>query len=247
MVQEEIAIISDIHGNSIALEEVLNDIKSREISTIVNLGDSLYGPLDPKGTYDMLIENKVISISGNQDRFILENIDAKTDILTLEYVKTQINEKVVEWLSLLSFDMIFNNNIYCCHASPQCDTSYLIESIKTSYVSVKDELELEGLLTNIKQNIIACGHSHVSRIVKAKNKTIINAGSVGLQAYDDDLPIYHKMENFSPRASYIVLRLSDNSLKIDQVSLSYDFEKAAILAETNKRDDWASWIRSGRI
>lgn len=247
MVQKEIAIISDIHGNSIALEEVLVDIKSREISTVVNLGDSLYGPLDPLGTYNMLIENKVISISGNQDRFILENIDAKTDILTLEYVKTQINDKVVEWLELLSFDIIFDNNIYYCHASPQCDTTYLLESIQTGYVTVKDELELEGLLTDIKQNIIACGHSHVSRIVKIDNKTIINSGSVGLPAYDDDLPIYHKMENFSPHASYVVLRLSDNSVNIDQVSLSYDFEKAARLAETNKRDDWAKWIRSGRI
>ena len=48
MIDKKIAIISDIHGNSIALSEVLQDIMKKEIDTIINLGDSLYGPLDQK-------------------------------------------------------------------------------------------------------------------------------------------------------------------------------------------------------
>lgn len=51
---EKIAVISDIHGNKWALKEVINDIKERNIDTIFNLGDSLYGPLDPVSTYDIL-------------------------------------------------------------------------------------------------------------------------------------------------------------------------------------------------
>ncbi len=41
------AFISDIHGNSFALSAVLNDIERRGIGTTYNLGDSLFGPLDP--------------------------------------------------------------------------------------------------------------------------------------------------------------------------------------------------------
>jgi DNA primase len=36
------------------------------------------------------------------------------------------------------------------------------------------------------------------------------------------------------------------SLSIDLVSIPYDYESAAISAEKNKRNDWASWIRKGR-
>jgi len=75
MNEKKIAVISDIHGNSIALREVFRDIGSRDVDTIINLGDSLYGPLDPKGTFELLESNNLISISENQDRIILETLD----------------------------------------------------------------------------------------------------------------------------------------------------------------------------
>ena len=43
----KIALISDIHGNTWALEAVVDDLDSRGIQTVLNLGDSVYGPLDP--------------------------------------------------------------------------------------------------------------------------------------------------------------------------------------------------------
>ena len=36
-----IAIISDIHGNAVALEAVLNDLKTESIDHIVCLGDTV--------------------------------------------------------------------------------------------------------------------------------------------------------------------------------------------------------------
>jgi predicted phosphodiesterase len=247
MNQKEIAIISDIHGNSFALKEVLSDINNKGIINIINLGDSLYGPLDPKGTFEMLLKNKVTSISGNQDRFIIENLNNKTDIDTLEYVKSQLNDDCINWLKSLPFDMIFNDVFYCCHASPNCDSTYLLEELHPNYVCVKEKQELIDLIKDIKQNIIACGHSHVHRIVKVEETTIINSGSVGLPAYDDDLPIFHKMENFSPQTNYSIAQLSENGVRVNQVSLTYDYEKAAKLAEYNNRNDWACWIKTGRV
>lgn len=247
MTKQEIAIISDIHGNSFALQEVIHDIKSRGIETIINLGDSLYGPIDPKGTFELLQENNVISISGNQDRIILENLSAKSDFITIEYVKSQIDDRVIDWLKSLPFDMIYDDEIYCCHASPQSDFIYLLESLEIDNITIKSKNEIDRLLTDIKQRIVICGHSHVSKIVETDNKLIVNPGSVGLPAYDDDLPVYHKMENFNPRTNYVVLNYKHDSPKIERISLNYDFEKAASLAEVNKRDDWAKWIRTGQV
>jgi len=247
MIKQEIAIISDIHGNSFALKKVLEDINDRGIKTIINLGDSLYGPLDPKGTFKLLQKHNVISISGNQDRFIHENLNKKSNFTTLEYVKSQINDKVIEWLKSLPFDTIYDDKIYCCHASPQSDSIYLLENLENNYIAIKDKNEIDGLLIHIKQSIVVCGHSHVSKIVKTDNKLIINSGSVGLPAYDDNLPIYHKMENYNPYANYVVLNFNDNSIKVDKIAIKYDYEGAAKLAESNNRADWATWIRTGIV
>lgn len=47
---KSIAVISDIHSNRLALEAVLQDISERQVDIVVNLGDSLFGPVDPLGT-----------------------------------------------------------------------------------------------------------------------------------------------------------------------------------------------------
>ena len=241
----KIAILSDVHGNSWALNEVLLDIKAKGIDTIINLGDSLNGPLDPKGTFNLLIENNVLSISGNGDRLILESLDSTSKFKTLEYVKTQIDNDVIDWLKRLPFELI-NNNIYCCHASPDSDTTYLLENLKPDHIAVKEYPEIDNILKDIKQEIVVCGHSHISRLVKTTNKTIFNPGSVGLPAYKDELPIPHKMENFNSYARYSVVTLSENLVKIEQVAISYDYEVAARMAEKNERNDWAKWIRTGK-
>lgn len=243
---QKIAILSDIHGNSSALKAVLKDIKDRGIKTIVNLGDSLYGPLDPKGTYELLIKHNVISISGNQDRFILENLHIKSEVTTLEYVKSQLDDNVFQWLKTLPFDLIYED-IYCCHASPNNDMEYLLEILKPQYIAIKNFTDINTLLKDLEQDVIVCGHSHIPRIVKTDNKTICNVGSVGLPAYDDDLPIRHKMENFSPYARYSVIKILNNSYKIEQIAIPYDYESAARKAEENNRNDWAKWIRTGRV
>ncbi len=247
MIKKKIAIVSDIHGNSIAFSEVINDIRSKNIDTIINLGDSLYGPLDPKGTFDLLERNEVISISGNQDRIILENLDHTSDLITLEYVKSQLDNKIIEWLRRLPFDKIIDNQIYCCHGTPQNDSEYLLEKLEAEFVSVKDFVEIEKILKDIAQKTIVCGHSHISKIIETDNKLIINPGSIGLPAYDDDLPVYHKMQNYNPRANYAVIDIIGDSISVERVSVEYDSEKSARLAEKNNRDDWARWIRKGIV
>lgn len=164
MKKKEIAIISDIHGNSWAFREVLADIKSKGIQTIINLGDSLYGPLDSKGTFELLVENKVISISGNEDRIILENLSSKSDLITLEYVKAQIDKNTVDWLEKNPFDLIHDNDIYCCHASPMSDLTYLLESLQPDYVAIRDNSEIDKLLKDIKQKIVVCGHNRLASL-----------------------------------------------------------------------------------
>ncbi len=245
MTTERIAIISDIHGNSWALREVLQDIKTKNVDKTLNLGDSLYGPLDPKGTYNLLVENNIESISGNQDRIIIENIQLNSSSPTLEFVKKSINNDVINWLKSLPFDLIYKD-IYCCHGTPTCDSTALLEKINIDYVDIQTNEEITRTLSKIKESIVVCGHSHLPRMVQTKNKIIINPGSIGLPAYKDELPVPHKMESLSTHAKYALIDISNNKINTKLISIEYDFEKAASVAEINNRNDWAKWIRNGR-
>ncbi len=66
------AVIADSHGNILALEVVLEDIQERGIDCTLNLGDSLYGPLEPEKCAKLLVANRVTSIRGNEDRILIE-------------------------------------------------------------------------------------------------------------------------------------------------------------------------------
>ena len=71
---EKFGVLSDIHSNIFALKAVVADAQSKGVTTFINLGDILYGPIAPRATYEYLIAQEFISISGNQDRQIYEAI-----------------------------------------------------------------------------------------------------------------------------------------------------------------------------
>ena len=66
-----LAILSDIHGNRWALEAVLDDLAGTAVDRTINLGDSLWGVLDPAGTADILMSLSMRSVRGNTDRDLL--------------------------------------------------------------------------------------------------------------------------------------------------------------------------------
>jgi predicted phosphodiesterase len=45
---KRIAVISDIHGNIVALEAVVADVKRKKVDQVINLSDHISGPLWPK-------------------------------------------------------------------------------------------------------------------------------------------------------------------------------------------------------
>lgn len=75
----KIAIISDIHGNLLALQAVLADIALQGVDQTVNLGDSLSGPLQPAETADLLMAKDFVTIKGNHERQLLEVLKRPVD------------------------------------------------------------------------------------------------------------------------------------------------------------------------
>ena len=250
-----IAAISDIHSNVFALEAVLADIKHRNVDQIVNLGDILYGPIAPKATYDLLMTHQedIITICGNQDRQIYEATTA--DIIsnsTLEFIVKDLPIKAIEWMRSLPFDCQLNENVYLCHGSPTDDMVYLLEDIETGQPIVRSDEDILSLLSDIDSDVVICGHTHIPRTVTVSSgQIIINTGSVGYPAYEDDLPIIHKMQTYSPHANYALIHCIETQhgkrWQTEHIKVTYDHKAAAALALKNNRKDWAFALKTGRV
>jgi predicted phosphodiesterase len=52
---QKIDLLSDIHGNLPALQQVVADLQRRGVERVFNLGDGISGPLWPKDTTQFLM------------------------------------------------------------------------------------------------------------------------------------------------------------------------------------------------
>jgi predicted phosphodiesterase len=244
MTKDAVALISDIHGNIWALEAVLDDIRRRGIATTVNLGDSVYGPLEAAATADLLIESTIPSIRGNQDRVIIEYLPADPHP-TLIHTRSNLLRKHFDWLRGQSSSMRIGR-MFLCHGTPQADDVYLVESIDRSGTSLRAADEIDALIGAVAEDLVLCGHSHIPRLISlASGRTVLNPGSVGLPAYGDNLPVPHRMETGSPHARYAIVEEGDEGWMCSFVAVPYDWEVAAACARHNGREDWAAALETG--
>src|SRR5690554_2517124 len=67
MARDLIAVFSDAHGNSLALEAVLRDIARFAPDVVLNLGDQIWDQVDPLGAYDLQVGLGAVEVRGNND------------------------------------------------------------------------------------------------------------------------------------------------------------------------------------
>ncbi len=245
---ESFAVIADIHSNVFALEAILGDIRSRDLTRIINLGDIFYGPIGPKNTYNILKKSGMITILGNQDRLLYE---ATPEVIesnkTLRYVLAEIGDAALAWLCNFRFTYTIDDRILLCHGTPESDLTYLLEAVTSGYPTLKSDADIQANLKGTAQEVVLCAHTHIPRTVKLLDgQLILNPGSVGMPAYQDDVPQLHKMETGSPHARYAILSRADEGWMTEHIQVPYDFEAAARAAERNGRLDWANILRTGR-
>ncbi len=247
---KKFAILSDIHSNIYALKAVVKDARLKGVDTFINLGDILYGPIAPKETYEYLMEQNFITISGNQDRQIYEATSNEIESNpTMKFILNELGEEPLAWMKSLPFDLHVNSDIYACHGSVNDDMVYLLEDINTSKPKINSDKKIIELLDKIISPIILCGHTHIPRCLElSTGQIVINPGSVGLQAYEDDEPITHSMQNYTYKASYVTLeKTSAKKWNISFHRVDYDVQNAIKKAKQQNRYDWVYYLSNGKI
>lgn len=244
---QKIALISDIHGNIAALEKVVEDFTSRNVDCVFNLGDHVSGPLYPRETLAFLSKQNWIQILGNHDRQLIQQNPAHLGSSDL-YAYTQLSESDLEWLRSLPASCTIENQFQLFHGTPKNDAAYLLETVEHGTARLAAPNEIIQRLSGLEPQIIVCGHSHIPRYVKIPgNVLLVNPGSVGMQAYADDQPEYHVIENGSPHARYAILEYRHNSWQVEIIAVAYDYQKAAARAGKNGRADWEFALQTGYV
>ena len=261
-----VALVSDIHGNLAALEAVMADMQARQIQCVVNLGDTLSGPLLPLETAHRLRELPWLHVAGNHERQLLR-LPVDRHNPSDAYAWRQLDTAAKSWLAThmdsadprLHLAQVWpehlGGDLALCHGSPRSDTEYLLETPEGDGARLATPSEIEERLAGrLPQYItlLACGHSHVPRAVRWRaDLLIINPGSVGLPAYEDDHPYplsrYHRIENGSPDARYAVIEKVHGVWHWALIGVPYDHESMALLAKKRHRRDWAHALRTGRM
>jgi predicted phosphodiesterase len=242
-----IALLSDIHGNLPALEAVLEDTRRRGVTSIVNLGDSLSGPLLPLETARFLMKQDWVQLAGNHERQLLEFAAAgggESDA----HAHSQLTAEVFEWMRTLKPAQPLDDEVFLCHGTPRSDVEGFLDSVAGDRTRPATEAELAERCTLTAPRAIACGHTHIPRVTQsASGQLLVNPGSVGLQAYEDDHPHFHRVEMGDAYARYATIEKRVGTWCAQIHPVPYDFESMARLAERNGRPGWAHALRTGTM
>lgn len=233
----QIAIFSDIHGNSIALDALLEDLKSQEpIDAYWLLGDYAAIGFDPVGCLERIAQlPNAVFTRGNTDRIIVEGLsprpgldDLPKDVSELrqvfeEYLSFTWTQGAVtsagwlDWLAALPLEhretLPDGTRFLGVHASPGRDDSAGLHPDQ-------DEAELSQLFGKSQADLVCVGHTHIDMDLEFGSMRLVNQGSVS---------------NPNPpelRASYVLLDADAKGYKLAHHFVDYD--RQAVIDEVNR-------------
>jgi len=232
-----IALFSDIHGNSIALDAVLKDIQDQGgVDLYWVLGDLVAIGHDPVGTLDRLSKlSNAVFTRGNTDRYVVtgdrpqptpEEVSHNLDLLSVyaevmqTFAWTQgalVATGWLPWLAALPLELhiILPNGtrVLGVHASPGNDDGPGIHPDLT-------DMELEVLFKGCDADLVFVGHTHWPLEIKFNGIHLVNIGSVS-NPLSPDL-----------RASYAIVDGDEQEYRIEQWRVVYD--RQAVIAELER-------------
>ncbi len=202
-----IAVLSDVHGNLIALEAVLKQIKKDRPDAVLVAGDLVMNGPDPNGTVDALraLEaDGALIVSGNTDIAVgdfdygsaypqYQDGVPDTIVAAAEWAHDELGDDQLEWLRRLPAERRMRTAddtlVLVVHASPGSQTRGFDQSLDANIVFER------AAATDAR--IICVGHTHVPEVRDLGWKLIVNDGSAGY-VFDGD-----------PTASWAMVTVAD--------------------------------------
>jgi putative phosphoesterase len=242
-----IAVLSDVHGNAVALDAVRKQIKAAKPDAVLVAGDhALNGP-DPTAAIDSLRElesDGAFVVQGNTDVAVADfDYTAAFPWLTegvpdsfraaAEWAHEQLGDERVDWLRRLPAERrlrVEDMLVLVTHASPGSQTQGFDQALDASVVFER--------AARTDARVIACGHTHVPEVRDLGFKVIVNDGSAGY-AFDGD-----------PTASWALVDIKGEDITAEIRRTAFDaLAVATAISERGLAGDVyrAATVRTGKL
>jgi putative phosphoesterase len=242
-----LGLISDLHGNRLAFEAVLEDLEKAGIDRLVCLGDVAAGP-EPRATIERLRDLGCPVVVGNWDCWLVEGMphlpgeEGPKLRDQGDWSAAQLGETEQAFLAELPPYVEVNLDgaeVLCVHGSPRSNTDDI-------QATTPDD-ELAEMLAGSEPAFLAAGHTHVQLARQHGSTLIVNPGSVGL-------PFNRWPPNgavrVSPWAEYAILTINSRLISTELRRVSYDISALLDVARESgmPHTEWwaAQWVTAAR-
>jgi putative phosphoesterase len=243
-----IALLSDVHGNRVALEAVLAEVRRERPDAVLVAGDHVLNGPDPNGTVDALrvLESEgALIVSGNTDIAVgdfdygsafPQYQDGVPDAVRVaaEWAHDELGDDQLEWLRRLPSERRLraadDTLVLVVHASPGSQTRGFDQALDANVVYER------AAATDAR--VICVGHTHVPEVRDLGWKVIVNSGSAGY-VFDGD-----------PTASWALLTVAEGTVSAEIRRTEFDVLEVAnaISARGLPGDVYrAATVRTGKL
>ncbi|MFB6123214.1 MAG: metallophosphoesterase [Haloferacaceae archaeon] len=195
----QVGVISDVHGNRIALDAVLDDMPS--VDRLVCAGDVVgYNPW-PADCVAAVRDREIPTVMGNHDRAVASDAGFRFNSMAsagVEFARRRLDDDALGWLAGLPDERTaVDGRVKLVHGHPEDPDRYTYPE-EFSPRMLDDE------------DVLVTGHTHVQGHRAFDEGVVMNPGSVG-QPRDGD-----------PRAAYAVVDVDSRSVEERRVEYDVD-------------------------
>ena len=243
-----IAVLSDVHGNAVALEAVLAEIRRDKPDFVLVAGDLVMNGPDPNGAIDALRALEAdggIIVSGNTDIAVgdfdygaafPQYQDGVPDQVRIaaEWAHDELGDAQLDWLRRLPAERRVRADgdelVLVVHASPGSQTRGFDQALDANIIFER------AAATDAR--VMCVGHTHIPEVRDLGWKVIVNDGSAGF-VFDGD-----------PTASWAVVTIEAGAVSAEIRRTAFDVLSVAnaISARGLPGDVYrAATVRTGKL
>ena len=210
-----LALMSDLHGNELALDAVLADARG-DYDQLVCLGDvATLGPR-PAAILSRLRELSCPCILGNHDEFMLspELVRSynESQLIVASVDATRCALTPVELAFIRGFSRsLALADVFLYHGTPRSNMEDLVAETPPAQV--------DEMLGGMRALVFAGGHTHVQMVRQHRGAVIVNPGSLGMPVREF---VHHGPPAILPHAEYAIVDVRAHRVSVDVRRVSLD-------------------------
>ncbi len=236
----KILVLSDVHGNCLALETVLADAKKKGFDQIVCNGDMIQGGPQPHETVQLLRELRCPVVMGNSDAWLLTGVETDANLIPVERRKklnivrewslSKLNKDDYAFIGgfqpTVTVDLGNGKSLLAFHGSPASFDQILLPSTP--------EDEFQETLKPYADHILTGGHVHLqyTRRLRDSPNFYFNPGSVGV-AYNHEQTSEQKL--LDPWAEYATLTVEKSNIQLEFIRVDLEMTRLADIYRASNR------------